>query len=208
MINDYLDIVSEQLRLIIKSGLYANCDCIHVGCLGPAQERAALDVFFHDHSKIKIVTHSTDLEKYEFQTLKILKSESTNALPVFYGFYIHTKGVSYPGNEGGKYWRDYMNYYILTNWKEAVLNLSKGYEVYGVKLQTIRDLPAKKMHYSGNFFWFKSEYAKTLPNIDSLDQKNRFEAEMYICLNNPIAATGCQEFIDYDTLGTFKPPIS
>jgi hypothetical protein len=205
MINDYMTVISEQLRLIIKSGLYAKCECIYVGCVGPQEERLKLQNFFHDQSKIKIVSHNTNLQSYEFLTLKILRSTSL-ALPKFYGFYIHTKGVSYPGHEGGKYWRDYMNYYVLTDWREAVKMLDAGYDTYGVKLLTTKDPKVKKTHYSGNFYWFKSEYAKTLVPVESLNQKDRFEAEMYMCSNSPIAATGCQDFVDYNTKGTFKPP--
>ena len=209
MINNYLDIVSEQLRLIIKSGLYCKSECIYVGCLGSQEEKLKLQNLFHDYIKINIVSHDTVLERYEFHTLKILR-KIVLSQPNFCGFYIHTKGVSYPDNEGGKYWRDYMNYYILTDWKEAVRQLHNGYDTYGVKLLYPRDTtitnPVDKMHYSGNFYWFKSEYAKKLVPIESLNQKDRFEAEMYMCSNSPKAATGCQDFVDYNTKGIFKPP--
>ncbi|MDD4970789.1 MAG: hypothetical protein PHT07_15285 [Paludibacter sp.] len=207
LINDYLSIISEQLQLIIKSGLYCKVERIYVGCLGSQEERLNLQKFFHDYDKIQIISHSTVIENYEFHTLKILRNVCLSQ-PDFYGFYIHTKGVSYPGNEGGKYWRDYMNYYIITDWKEAVRNLDTGYQTYGVKLLSHLDLPARKMHYSGNFYWFRSEYAKTLRPVESLNQNDRFEAEMYMCSNSPIAATGCQLFVDYNTKGTFNPPTS
>jgi hypothetical protein len=64
------------------------------------------------------------------------------------------------------------------------------------------------MHYSGNFFWFNSEYVSTLPPIDSLDKSNRYNAETWICLENPIAATACQLFVDYNTKGEFQPFIN
>ena len=207
MTNSYLDIISDQLWLMIKSGLYCRVECIYIGCLGSNEEIIKLQNLFHDYEKIKIISHSPNLQSYEFHTLKILRAISISQ-PSFYGFYIHTKGVSYPGNEGGKYWRDYMNHYILTEWKEAVLQLDNGSDTYGVKLLTPLDImtnPAKKLHYSGNFYWFKSEYAKTLVPIESLNQNDRFEAEMYICSNSPVAATGCQLFVDYNTKGKFIP---
>ena len=62
------------------------------------------------------------------------------------------------------------------------------------------------LHYSGNFFWFYSGYVKTLPEIVTLDIKDRNNAEFWICSGkNPEAATLCQKFVDYNTKGKFIP---
>ena len=201
MINDYRSIVREQWDLIKSSGLLDAVDKIHIGCLGPKSDfNALVDLIYCD--KIAFY-HNISTSLFEFFTLNILHYQS--GINDFNGFYIHTKAVTWPKHEGGKYWRDYMNYYNITKWKDCLDNLEKGYETCGVKLQSLRDGPAHKMHYSGNFFWFKSQYIRTLVPINQLNVTNRLDAEMWIASACPIAATLCQMFVDYNTKGIFKP---
>lgn len=205
MINNYFDIISEQFKLMKDSGLYDACDVIYAGCLGLPDELKKVSLLFHK-TKVVLDIYNSNMNFFEFITLKSLKYYADHSEP-FYGFYIHTKGCSYnPPIEGGTYWRDYMNYYILTKWKDDIEKLNGGYDLCGVKLLDEKCAPAYQLHYSGNFFWFKSEYVKSLPLIDSLDIKNRFCAETWIGKANPKAATLCQEFVDYNTKGIFCPP--
>lgn len=203
--NHALDIIEEQLKCLLESGLYERCDSVRIGLI--IADKSLNDGFYQvikGYDKISLLEISHNELDYEFITLDRLK-HSCDVEQSFYGLYIHTKGVSYPGNEGGKYWRDYMNYYNITKWKDAVNDLDLGYELYGVKLLTQNDGPAHKMHYSGNYFWFWSDYVSLLEYPRKLNRKNRGEAEMWICSGNPIAGTGCQVFVDYDTRGEFKP---
>jgi len=204
MINHYKDIIELQLELMVNSGLYERLSKIYVGCVGEFDEYLKLKDYFKGYKKIEIHSMSKDIKEYEYITLNILKNKSRE-LKRFYGFYIHTKGCNYPGNEGGKYWLDYMNYYNLERWEDAVTNLDIGYETYGVKLIPSSIPPAYKMHYSGNFFWFDSEYVTWLQPVYDFDIINRGNAEMWICTGHPIASTACQMFVDYDTKGKFKP---
>lgn len=203
MVNHWLDIVQVQLSLMVESGLYDVVESIDVCCVGNSEEYIKLENIQFIYDKIKIIGRSENLLEYEFITLKHMQKDVSNKN--CYCLYVHTKGCSYPCNEGGKYWLDYMNYYNITKWEEAVECLDKGYETYGVKLLTERDKPAYSMHYSGNFFWAKSKYINTLVDVDRLNKQNRGAAEMWLCSNKPIAATGCQEFVDYNTKGVFKP---
>lgn len=200
MINDWFDIVKEQVEIMKESGLYERTNVINIGCLGSNESKAILNDFIKENSKLRLATHSENLGEFEFHTLRYMKHVCNNS-PNFYGFYIHTKGVSWPKHEGGKYWRDYMNHYILREWRSNVRALNTGYETCGVKLIN-RKWP---MHYSGNFFWFKGEYAKDLIDVNRMNLKDRFNAEMWICSGQPIAATLCQKFVDYNTKGIFVP---
>ena len=96
--------------------------------------------------------------------------------------YFHTKGVyseTIPANTGVKSWRDYLNYFTITKWKENVDKLKEGFDVVGVNYDY------NDMHndyvIGGNFFWTKSEYIKTLPFPEKED--NRFKAETWILKN-------------------------
>lgn len=201
MVNNWESIVKEQLSLLRKSGLYDKLDAIKIGALGDDIDR--LNKIIKRYAKCEIVRYSHDVHKYEFWTLKIAYHDAVNERS-FYGLYFHTKGVSFPDNEGGKYWRDYMNHYNITQWKEAEKQLRKGYDTCGVKLLTEKDLPARKLHYSGNYFWFKSSYVARLQDPDTCNTRDRFQAEFWIGCAKPRAASLCQKFVDYNTKGRFQ----
>jgi len=198
MLNGWRDIVREQLRVLKTSGLYDECDGIYIGALGEGIRE--LEQMVADYDKITIVRYSSNVKNYEFWTLKIAwyYSQSEN----FYGVYIHTKGVSFQDHPGGKYWRDYMMHYNVREWMECRKQLRKGYDTCGVKLLD-KSNSKWNTHYSGNFFWFKSSYAKRLNDPDTCNKTDRFQAEFWIGGENPKAATLCQDFVDYNTKGSF-----
>ncbi len=209
MINHYVDIVLEQLQCITNSGLYDEVEKIYVGCLGRKYELEKLKYLVADYPKIEIAYYGEDVREYEFATLRILESKANTEEP-FYGIYFHTKAVSWPKNRlqwaftGGEHWRHYMNHYNLKKWKLCVEKLDDGFDTCGVKLCMPNDSPAYRLHYSGSFYWFKSEYIKKLPLISTLNLSDRFQAEFWIGSANAKAATLCQDFIDYKTKGVFN----
>jgi len=199
MIKEWEKIVREQLATLVKSGLYDECESVLIGALGASIDK--LEEIIEPYEKIDIVRFSYQENKFEFFTLQIAwyLAQREN----FYAVYIHTKGVSFPKHEGGKYWRDYMMHYNVLKWKECRKQLQKGYETCGVKLLDGNTRPAYKVHYSGNFWWAKSSYLKRLPDPCSLDTKDRYQAEFWIGMSDPRAATLCQDFVDYNTKGSF-----
>jgi len=72
-------------------------------------------------------------------------------------------------------WREYMEYFIIDKFDSCLFLLSKDYDACGVNLV---DDPS--WHFSGNFWWAKSDYIKKLPAIDSLDREFRWNAELWI----------------------------
>lgn len=209
MINHWMEIVQEQVELIRSSGLYDSADRIFIGCIGSYENKVQLERYLQPYYKFCVASYSENSTEYEFITLRMLQLQ-TGAEP-FLGFYLHTKGVSYPKiNElafiGGNYWRQYMNYHVIKCWRKCVDLLNAGNDLCGVKLLTERDGPAKQLHYSGNFFWCQSEHVKKLPHLNSQNMSNRYDAEFWIGKNHPIAATLCQEFVDYNTQKNWVDP--
>jgi hypothetical protein len=200
MINDWKSIISEQINIMQESGLYDYMRVANVCCLGSEYDKEELEKLIEPFGKLRLAAYSPDLNAFEFFTLAFMK-DVCNRSQGFYGFYIHTKGVSWPGHEGGKYWRDYMNHYILRKWMLDVRFLNIGYDLCGVKLIN-KGWP---LHYSGNFFWFNAEYVSRVIPVNMMNRKDRFNAEMWVCSGTPIAATLCQDFVDYDTKGIFNP---
>lgn len=197
MMNNYLEVVKEQMELMVKSGLYDKAESISIGCNG-SNKNGLINVL-SNYSKAEIKAYERDLKSFEFVTLRLIEQESGD----YHGLYFHTKGVTYPNHIGGKVWREYMNYYNILEWKKSVEKL-KTHDTCGVKFLNKEQKPAFTPHYSGNFFWFNSDYVKKLPKIDSLNKTDRYQAEFWIGKADPKAASLCQKFINYASK-EFKP---
>lgn len=201
LVHHWQEIVTEQIDTLVKSGLYDACENIYCGVLGENAEVKKLFKILDEYPKFIVSEISTNPELYEFQTIQIWKEHADKSTEDYYLFYFHVKGVSYPleKNElayhGGRYWRRFMDYWTLTQWRENVSELNKGYETCGTQMR-VRDWPR---HYSGSYFWARSEYVKVLRQVAELDLTNRMSAEFHILSGHPIAATLSQEFVDYYT---------
>lgn len=87
--------------------------------------------------------------------------------------YFHSKGITsilkhYKKDEmhllrNYQYWRYYLNWGVLENWKECVNSLD-SHDVAGVNYFTY---PAK--HFSGAFWWTTSDWIKKLPDPSTKD---------------------------------------
>lgn len=203
LVNHYQEVVKEQIKCLVDSGLYEATEKIYIGCLGEYKNLLKLQEIIKPYSKIVVEEFSTDKKAFEFHTLNILKEHADQTTENYYLYYFHAKGLSFAKNDdeeayaGGMHWRRSMDNWILTKWKDNIEMLDKGYETCGTQIR-VRDFPK---HYSGNYWYAKSEYIKLLPPVYSIDITNRMFGEFYIGMKEPIAATLSQEFIDY-----FTPP--
>lgn len=200
MINNYKNVVREQVQALISSGLYEASEEIQVVLAGDPADAKEITDYFAKHPKFKVVEISS-IKAYEFPTIKRVKLRADKQDKEFY-YYIHTKGVTYPNHLGGKYWRDYMMWYNVNKWEDCVAKLMEGYEMCGCKL--VENHRAFPMHYSGNFWWARSEYLKRCPPVDGLNHQDRYQAEFWSCKGTPNAATLCQVYVDYDKNPPFK----
>lgn len=120
------------------------------------------------------------MPREERTTLMLLKEwsdESEEDTPILY---FHTKGLSRPGYNS-ELWRLYMEYYNIDRWSHAVSALNDGWDTYGANLRdnTENLFGRRYLHYSGNFWWAKSSYVKTLEKT-LLTGANRWEGEFWI----------------------------
>jgi hypothetical protein len=110
----------------------------------------------------------------EFVTIDLIESDKEKFEESDYILYLHTKGASKQDNRNVIDWRQLMNYFNI----EKVKNVFKLFEktefnTYGVHYISSNNRP----HYSGNFWWVKSSYLKTL-NISEVNKTNRYNAEL------------------------------
>lgn len=187
MINNWREVVEEQLQLMKRSGLYDRLLTLYCGIVG-TQDTSFLDKY----SKIKILYKDSQIARFEFLTLEHLQNFcKTDASDDSKIFYIHTKGISKKGKpdpisaEMSSYlsdWRNYLNYYILERYEECVRQLNYA-DIVGVNWRGLGTGTAiyggVTNHFSGNFWWARAEYIKRLGRIDE-GPHGRCEAEFWV----------------------------
>ena len=144
------------MRKIRDSGLYDKVKEIRCGVLG-----AYGDTTVFDDPKIVIAGRSADLQLYETSTLNLLHEHAQQE--EFRVLYLHTKGVSHPlGTRHHDNVSDWVNYLCHFNISqhETCLEYLRTHDGVGVNLQG--EVFPDTLHYSGNFWWSKSQYLRTL----------------------------------------------
>jgi hypothetical protein len=172
-------LVREQCARIHDSGLYHSTHRILVGIVGDAVSGGRLvQGLLGEKAEVH---DGGPLSSYEFPTLTLLHHAAMRE--EFYGWYIHTKGVS-SGSDGAAIHRRQMESVILDNYR-ACRELLDDYDACGAEWR-IMGFNEPHPHFGGNFWWARSDYLATLPPPCSLDQTNRYEAEFWIGKNSAI----------------------
>lgn len=172
--NHWYSIIQDQLRILLTSGLYDECEEINIGCIGAPEEKVLLEkLIVNQYPKFKIRYYSQKPKDYEFETLKLIENDKSQ----YVGFYFHTKAVTKPFDTIINHWRSWLNEAILWRWREHRNRVDTGgWNASSVNFMRLPD------HFSGNFWWFNRDYIDSLPPIDTLDKKDRFKAEQWICM--------------------------
>jgi hypothetical protein len=172
-INNYLDVVKEQLNILDKGLInittkvivfitnYDNAKCLE------------LDKIVNKYDKfILIKTHENLYEKYAINNYKQYIPEKE-----YYLYYFHTKGLKDANDRLFHVFssrRQILNYYTLLQYNINI-ELLNYYDAVGCSLHLY-----PKKHFSGNFWWSKSSYLQNLENIND----KYLSPEMYILSNN------------------------
>ena len=147
-INNWENIVNNIILVLKNYNLYDKLKEIRAVILGNKGN-------YTFDKKIKIVYESNNKRLYERKILTILYEDSIKE--DFTVLYLHSKGVKW--NNKNKYVNDWVKYLLYFNIKyhEEILNKLVNYDVVGVNLSL-----ENVIHFSGNFWWSKSSYIKTL----------------------------------------------
>jgi len=148
-LNNWKEIVKGLFDRIRSSGLYDKIDALRYGLLGDYS--CLSDEIFQD-PKFRNILYSPQMDLYETATLNKLwysaKEDEFNVL------YLHSKGVSYNGQDQRILdWVEYLTYFNIDNHTTCIEQLDKGADVVGVNVSN-----KIMLHYSGNFWWTKSSY--------------------------------------------------
>jgi hypothetical protein len=176
-LNHWRDVFRSQLGKLRRFGLYDATAVIHVTVLGTDDDGDLVN-------DPKFVLHRLDdISAYEFPTLERLYRVSTEEDCLLW--YMHGKGVSHPlERERMEDWREFMEYFAIERYPLCLRALEVS-DLCGVNWTTRR-----APHFSGNFWWARSDYIRTLPSPATLDQSDRWQAEWWVG-SNPSARVVC-----------------
>lgn len=171
------EIVKEQISLIEKYFDFPyNLNIgISISGYGHPCQRVLDTIYNFNNSKIKI--RDVRAMDDEWTTLDLIEMDKNKFGDSDYVLYIHTKAASrikqhenYPRYAT---WRHLMNYFNIEKCRNVFKIFQKtDYNTYGVLLGNA----GKWKLYSGNFWWAKSLYLKSI-KIDGI-KKTRYDAEI------------------------------
>lgn len=172
MMGEWQAIVAEQLLKLRASGLYDKTAKLRVGIVGGSAEE-----FPFADNKIEVAYASPRLKDAEFATLSLVEAQARQEPSLVY--YLHTKGVSHE-NPCVSDWRRLMEHFLILRHEDCVRALA-SHDICGVDW-----LRRPEPHFSGNFWWARSEYVRRLPSLrawlrpDGWDFANRHACEWWI----------------------------
>jgi hypothetical protein len=172
-INNYLEIVKEQLSILNKGLLARTTKIIIFITMYNKDTCLELDELLNNFKKFILVKSPNNLyEKYAINNYKNYITDAED----YYLYYFHTKGLkrsNHPLINVLSSRRQILNYYTLEMYNINIELLEK-YDAIGCSLSLY-----PKKHFSGNFWWSKSNYLKLLQNINN----KYLSPEMYILSN-------------------------
>jgi hypothetical protein len=170
-------IIDEQLKLI--ETYFDMPFILNVG-ISIADDNSPTDTIikrFYDYQKPNYRIRDVRSKGHEFVTLDLIEKDKEKFGNSDYIFYLHTKGASKQNESNYSNivsWRNLMQYFNIERIKNVFRIFDKtDFNTYGVLLENMNN---SYTIYSGNFWWMKGDYAKTI-NIGGV-HKDRWNAEL------------------------------
>lgn len=209
-INNWRKITEYFFKNLINYGLYDECNEIKIGCVSEKNKFSNKDFdFISNLSKLKIYDVGLP-SNFELPTLEILYKDCM--YENFKLFYFHTKGASFnlsswknnkeiikkqynkrnyckfeDVEKAYKYTRYWTNFFLIKNYKKCLDLLEECDLVCLKKAHNENFIPI-------NFWWSNSNYIRSLkkPKLE----KNRYDAEIWVCENKQKKIKSFLEKID------------
>lgn len=186
----YIDMMTEQFRLLIHSGLYNACNKLYIGIATDPNMQPKHGVewakrFYNfttsgntkSENKVEIVIYQNNNELRP--TLWWIRDYARDH-PGEYIMFFHTKGITH-NDQPNTDWRRYMEYFVIEQWQDCVQKLDEGFDCCGVLWNC--DAAGKfHPHFSGAFYWAKTDFINTL-DYNYLTSSNRYDGEFWIGTN-------------------------
>jgi hypothetical protein len=200
------ELVEGQLRKLRDSGVYDECLSMFVRVIGTPDDIDRYYSLIKGMKKIHTI-QADNKNDHEVSILKAIRMLATETFPYREAanleasvLYLHTKGV-YSSRESEEIasrmtdWREYMEHFVVENWKECISSLDEGFDVCGVDWREQSLFGPIVGHFSGNFWWAKLSYIYTLPEIK--DDWDRAYYEFWIGQRTPKAKCLYESGVDH-----------
>jgi len=180
---DWQEVVCEQLYDLAAAGLVH----INVTVAGGSGDWVVTEAAQRGISAT-IVARSPSLKVYESLALDEVyrfanSTEGIEGRPILY---LHTKGVSAPGNLGKRLWRRLMMRHLVAKWREHWPALTDHDAVGCNWMPHHRSGNETAPHFAGNFWLARADYIRSLPPWEAWWRKRgheRFSCESWIGAN-------------------------
>ena len=225
LINNWKDILENQLNKMSDSGLYKNSTKLFFFAFGDDEQWSLFEQVIETYDiDNKIEIKRFDDNFYEYHTLQHLWDFCQN-INESYILYFHLKGVwssdNLQINNQDEYdsnaplrnpfaiekWRDCLEYFNIERWYECVEKLKDKYEVVGALYNYNTECPI----FTGNFWWTNSNYVQKLEYPIFEKEKEPYDVKLWIRIKcekwiNSIPNVFYNFFIPKD-LGVYHIPI-
>jgi hypothetical protein len=182
-------IVLQHFNTICNWALIDELEEIRIGIVGKPELRKLIKEMLHQSmvkDKIKIIIERGSGDEYV--TLEKMREASMTEDNVLY-FYGHTKG-SFRPTLSNMIWARTMLFYNVVQRRTIFQKLENTkidcagafWLTQSAHPQIIQDDPNATPFFGGNFWWAKSNYVRTLPQVA---KQTRYESERWIGLNDP-----------------------
>jgi hypothetical protein len=163
-LNNWQMVFAEMAECMYTSGLIEGADKI-VLCMNGRKENMdpIVSILQQNSDKIEVCYVNANAGKWEWPSINKLKEDiDASETEDDYIGYAHLKGLSRPDptDKMASDWRHMLSYFIIEKWKDNIDLLSQGYET-----SSINWTDAPWPHYSGNFWWARSNYIRRLSKI-------------------------------------------
>ena len=152
-----MPVLTDQLAKIVFSGLYKAVNSVYCFLAGEEEYINSAEKFLTDSGKKFIIAEKgpgdTSFERFTLAKIPKYITDEDRFL------YLHTKGVSekHANTQNIYWWRTWMEYNLIQRFNYC-LEMLNTYDIVGVGYTTKMIGP----HFSGNFWWSKGSYFKTL----------------------------------------------
>lgn len=177
LVNKWRPIIAEQLLLLQASELLSRTEVVWVSLIGEDLDRRTFRDLTRSFKQLVIGSELSTAGSYEYPAIQAVYDWSLRSDVAAICLYFHTKGISY-ADERHSRWRDILNDGVILNWTKHIHALNEGYDLSGQNyLNSDRFAP----HFSGNFWFARAGYLASLVDPRHLDQRNRYNAEAWVC---------------------------
>jgi hypothetical protein len=163
-------IIDEQLSLIEKHFDFPYILNIGISIADDNSPTDSIIKKLNSYNELNCIVRDIYPNGNEFVTLNLIEKDKETFADSDYIFYFHTKGSSKIKNKN-KYlkaenWRNFMQHFNIERIKSIFRIFDRtDFNTYGALLKIVNH--SNHTIYSGNFWWMKGEYAKTI-NIEGV----------------------------------------